>query len=362
MKHRKKSEVRAAKAVGTVGKIAGYVITFAVILCITLFLTMKIICAREIARNTFITTVLETGQLKFLASLALPQDEIQKVVDANSMKNVEEKDVNEEMISFDASGTAVSVGGKNDIEVVEIPGLTYKATLMIVKDPSRVSLATIMNENGHWPQYGETLEKIAKDNSALAAINGGLYSSTNNSGGYPFGVVVSKGKIVRNIPNEWPGLVLVGLTDKNILQIIDVSKMSSGKVADMIKEKGIRDAVCFQEEKSSDNNHFVQLIINGTNREVTGAGSGLNPRTAIGQRADGALLLLVTDGRGSKGHAGASAHDLIDIMSRYGAVNAANLDGGSSTCMYYDGKYLQNSVTFYYDQTSWRLPFAFIVK
>jgi len=91
-------------------------------------------------------------------------------------------------------------------------------------------------------------------------------------------------------------------------------------------------------------------------------GSGLNPRTAIGQRSDGAILLLVTDGRGASGHLGASASDLISVMMEYGAINAANLDGGSSSCMYYDEEYLMTSVTFYYSNASWRLPTAFVVK
>ena len=103
-------------------------------------------------------------------------------------------------------------------------------------------------------------------------------------------------------------------------------------------------------------------MINGEPREMNGMGSGLNPRTAIGQRADGALLLLVTDGRGKSGHLGASASDLINVMMKYGAVNAANLDGGSSSCMYYDGDYLMTSVTFYYTNSSWKLPLAFVVK
>ena len=130
----------------------------------------------------------------------------------------------------------------------------------------------------------------------------------------------------------------------------------------MIKEKKIRDAVTFQDEASDANNHFVQLIINGEVREMNGMGSGLNPRTAIGQRADGAVLMFVTDGRGKNGHLGASASDLIKVMKDFGAVNAANLDGGSSSCMYYDGEYLMTSVTFYYTNASWYLPTGFIIK
>lgn len=354
------------KALVVIGKVLAFVMTFLVILVITVFVMMQIFVRGSAAsRNTFITTVLETGQLKFLASLCLSDKEIAEIVDANSMKQLTDSNVNEGLISFGnnaSGGAAADNPNSKDIEIEVIPGLTYKATMMIVHDPSRVSLATVAKGYDNWPDQGITLEQFIERTGAIGAINGGLYNSYNNSGGCPFGVAVSKGEIVRNRPNEAGGLVLIGLTEGNILQIIDLKGMSAADTEKLIKEKKIRDAVCFQEEATVDNNHFVQLIINGKEREISGKGSGLNPRTAIGQRADGALLLLVTDGRGSNGHAGASAADLIEIMSRYGAVNAANLDGGSSTCMYYNGEYLQNSVTFYYSQSSWKLPCAFVIE
>ena len=229
---------------------------------------------------------------------------------------------------------------------------------MIVKDPSRVSLGTIYP----WRQVGVTVDELVKSSEAICGINGGLYNSTNNTGGKPYGVIVSGGEIQMNEPKSWPGLVLVGLTNDNILQIIDISDMGPDDITNLVAEKGIRDAVTFQDEINDANNHFVQLIINGEERGLNGMGSGLNPRTAIGQRADGALLLFVTDGRGKSGHLGASALDLITIMKEYGAVNAANLDGGSSSCMYYDNEYLMTSVTLYYSNSSWKLPAGFIVK
>ncbi len=353
-------------AAGVILKGLAFLLTFILILAVTLYIMMQIFCrGSQSSRNTFITTVLETGQLKFLASLCLSEEEIAEVVNANSMKKLDESNVNEGLISVDnpvnIPGSSEN-SGSDEIEVVVIPGLTYTATLMIVPDPSRVSLATISQGNDVWPENGITLEKFVKNTGAVGAINGGLYDSTNNTGGKPYGVAVSNGEIVRNRPNEAGGLVLIGLTEGNILQIIDIDGMKPADTEKLIEEKKIRDAVCFQEAADIDNNHFVQLIINGKEREISGKGSGLNPRTAIGQRADGALLLLVTDGRGANGHAGASAGDLIEIMSRYGAVNAANLDGGSSTCMYYNGEYLQDSVTFYYSQSSWKLPCAFVIK
>ncbi len=356
-----------ANVMGVILKALAFLMTFIVILAATVYIMMQIFCrGSQVSRNTFITTVLETGQLKFLASMCLSDEEIAEVVSANSMKQLNDNNVDEGLITIDNNTNIPGGSSENpasdEIEVVVIPGLTYTATLMIVPDPSRVSLATISQGNDVWPETGITLEKFIQKTGAIGAINGGLYDSTNNTGGKPFGVAVSNGEIVRNRPNEVGGLVLIGLTEGNILQIIDIKGMKPADTEKLIKEKKIRDAVCFQEETNIDNNHFVQLIINGKEREISGKGSGLNPRTAIGQRADGALLLLVTDGRGSNGHAGASASDLIEIMSRYGAVNAANLDGGSSTCMYYNGEYLQNSVTFYYSQSSWKLPCAFVIK
>ena len=144
--------------------------------------------------------------------------------------------------------------------------------------------------------------------------------------------------------------------------LFDLNGKNAKAVEKIIKDEKIRDAVAFQEESSDANNHFVKLIINGQSREFKGTGSGANPRTAIGQRADGTVLLLVTDGRGANGHLGATAADLIDIMEEYGAVNAANIDGGSSSSMYYDGKFEMTSVTLYYSNSSWRLPTGFIVE
>lgn len=342
-----------------------FLLTFVAMLALTLFIVLKMFCSDAFphVQQTFVTTILETGQLKFLASWFLSPEEIQAIVDQNSMKELNAT-INTDLIQSGSFGNVGVEGGNGtdadsaDIEIVEVAGATYTGTMMIVKDPSRVSLATIYP----WREYGVTLEDLVVDNDAIAGINGGLYNSSNNTGGSPYGVIVSNGEIQHNKPQEYSGLVLVGFTEDHILQIIDISDMDATDVEEMVAEMKIRDAVTFQEEASDVNNHFVQLIINNEAREMSGAGSGLNPRTAIGQRADGAVLLFVTDGRGKSGHLGASSADLISVMQEFEAVNAANLDGGSSSCMYYDGEYLMPSVTFYYSNSSWRLPAGFIVK
>lgn len=336
--------------------------TFVAAFVVVVAITLAMFCSDRFpyVQRTFVTTVLETGQLKFLASLALSAEEIQEIVDQNSMKELN-AEVNTSLIqmgNFGNAGVAGSEEDMQDIEIVEVAGATYTGTMMIVKDPSRVSLATIYP----WKDKGVTLDQLVKDNGAIGGINGGLYDSSNNTGGRPYGVIVSNGEIQYNKPHEWPGLVLIGFTEDHILQIIDIAGMTAADVEKLVADMKIRDAVCFQEEASDRNNHFVQLIINNEAREMNGMGSGLNPRTAIGQRADGAVLMFVTDGRGKSGHLGASSGDLIEVMQDFGAVNAANLDGGSSSCMYYEDEYLMTSVTFYYTNSSWRLPAGFIVK
>lgn len=331
---------------------------FIIVAILTLFLILKMFTSSKFphVQQTFVTTILETGQLKFLASVFLSPEEIQEIVDKNSMKEFNIT-VDTDLIQ-QQKWEEESTEDLNKIEIIEVAGATYTGTMMIVRDPSRISLATIYP----WREEGVTLDSLVKANDAVGGINGGLYDSTNNTGGRPYGVIVSNGQIQYNKPREFEGLVLVGFTEDHILQIIDISDKTEKDIENLVEEMKIRDAVTFQEEASDANNHFVQLIINGQLREMTGVGSGLNPRTAIGQRKDGSVLLFVTDGRGKSGHLGASCADLIQVMNEFGAVNAANLDGGSSSCMYYEDKYLMSSVTLYYDNSSWKLPAGFIVK
>ena len=345
-------------------RIGAVLLTFVAALALTLLISLKMVCSSAFpsAQQMFVTTILETGQLKFLASWFLSSEEIQEIVDKNSMKALNAS-VDTALIQVGGSGS-VNVGGESGeedsgdpIEIVEVAGANYTGTMMIVKDPARVSLATIYP----WREVGVPLDQLVASAGAVGGINGGLYNSYNNSGGRPYGVIVSHGEIQYNKPQEFPGLVLIGFTEDNILEIIDISKLNAAGVEELVAERRIRDAVTFQEEASDANNHFVQLIINNEAREMNGMGSGLNPRTAIGQRADGAVLLFVTDGRGKAGHLGASSGDLIGVMQEFGAVNAANLDGGSSSCMYYDGEYLMDSVTFYQANSSWKLPAGFVV-
>ena len=119
---------------------------------------------------------------------------------------------------------------EKDIEIIEVAEATFTGTMMIVKDPSRVSLATIYP----WKEKGVNLHELVEKNGAIAGINGGLYDSSNNSGGRPYGVIVSNGEIQLNEPQSFKGLVLVGFTEDHILQIIDLAGMNAKDVEEMV--------------------------------------------------------------------------------------------------------------------------------
>lgn len=62
-----------------------------------------------------------------------------------------------------------------------------------------------------------------------------------------------------------------------------------------------------------------------------------HPRTAVGKRADGTIILLVVDGRAAES-AGMSIPELQKTLYWLGCSEAINLDGGGSTTMYIQGE------------------------
>ena len=201
----------------------------------------------------------------------------------------------------------------NDLyKVIPVSGTSYQGFLVAVYDPSRISVATTK----YLGKYGESITTVAKRENAIIAMNaGGFYDPDwNSNGALPHGTVISNGKVVSDYEDARVGGGFICFTKEN--------KLILGK---MTKEealaKGCRDAVEFG----------PYLIVNGKSSFIKGNGGwGIAPRTAIGQRKDGIVLMLVINGR-IPSSIGADLVDLTEIMENYGAYNAANLDGGSSS-------------------------------
>ena len=153
------------------------------------------------------------------------------------------------------------------------------------------------------------------------------------------GIVISDGKLVSGNLNDYTSVI--GINYDNQLVVKDMS-------AKQALEWNIRDAVTFGPI-------FIdqfQVVFE------SGRHPGLNPRTVIGQREDGAFLFLVIDDR-QPVSLGSTYQDIIDIMLDFNAMTAANLDGGNSTVMVYNGETLNSTVSIYGARY---LPTAFVVK
>lgn len=343
------------------GRLLILILTAAIGLSAILFSMLKLACndRNPAVRELFASTILETGALKWTAKLVMTEDEINSVLAGNAMAEMD-AEIDSSLITIAAHQTYDTESGENDepfdingITIEHISGRTFEATMLIVNDPSRIFLETMAPD---WKPAD--LQDLVEKSDSLGGINGGIYDQLHY---VPQALAVSRGEVVWN-EGAYQGLYIVGFDYDNILRIIDAKAAGHYVLPDLVKENNIRDAIVFPDFNNPDMTHFVKLVINGEPREISGTGSGCNPRTAIGQRADGSVLLLVTDGRGCNGHLGATAQDLIDIMMDYGAVNAANIDGGSSSAMYFDGEYLMTSTTLYLTNTSYKLPTGFMIE
>lgn len=286
-------------------------------------------------------TLLETSALKFVPYIYYSDEQVEAIKARNAIVAPSE-DTDTSLIHIDTGADEESQEEYKDIETFEVTGPTYKGVMMVVRDPSRVSVGVSSQDFSH-SKPGLQLYEIAEKYGAVAAINGGAFEDAGGggNGGMPVGVVVSDGNLLRKSSGSGDENVTVGFDQDNKLV---VGVMTGSQAI----ERGIRDAVTFG----------PALVVNGEPVGVSGSGSGLNPRSAIGQRADGAVLMLVIDGR-QVNSLGATLSDLIEIMLEYGAVNAANLDGGSSSLLYYEGEYLNRGVVL---TGSRDIPTAFIVR
>ena len=229
-----------------------------------------------------------------------------------------------------------------DFELLEINEGRCKGKLMIVRDPKRVILGT-SDDYGKKP--GLTLTDMADQYDALAGINAGGFNDEDGrgDGSRPQGLVIRDGEILWG--EAQASYNIVGIDRDGILR---VGPMSGTEAL----EQGIRWGVSFVTYDGVSST----LIVDGE-VQAKNLGGGINPRTAIGQRADGAILLLVLDGR-SIGTLGATIQDICDIMLKYGAVTAGNLDGGSSSAMVYEGELINNCASVVGPR---RMPTAFLV-
>lgn len=206
------------------------------------------------------------------------------------------------------------------IRIDTYEGENFTAQIMLVRDPSRLYLAT-SSETLSKDTPGLKIDAAIEKEGAVAAINAGTCwddgTGSLEVGSVPLGLNLSKGKVVWDSFSEaTPDTGFVGFNRDNILIV------ANSVTEEEALELGIRDGCA----------SGTVLIVNGNAVDIDH--SGYSPRTAIGQRADGTVILVCTNGRTDE-YIGATLPDVIAILQEYGAVNACALLGGSSANMLY---------------------------
>ncbi|WP_236588037.1 phosphodiester glycosidase family protein [Tumebacillus amylolyticus] len=217
-----------------------------------------------------------------------------------------------------ANGDAGALNNYSDItddsiEVLPIDEKLFTGKLMIVKDPKRLHVEVTQHLN----DVGELVSDMADRVNAVAAVNAGgfLDVAGHGTGGIPLGLTITHGKTIVQPTND----PIIGFNRDGALVIGKYNKED-------IPSLNLVEAVSFG----------PQLVNKGQGMITSGDGGwGRSARSAIGQRSDGAVLLLVVQGRGTGG-IGATLKDLEETMLQNGAETAANLDGGFSAEMWQD--------------------------
>ena len=275
-------------------------------------------------RDWLITTAMTTMTHQWIAYLFYDQATIDAVMANNKVDEIQEDtDTNAIIVGVQEEKTyeneyekaILEKNNPNDTyKIIEISGKGYSGYLAAIYDPSKIH-TLVTSKIGSSGQY---LTTMAKNNKAVVAINGGGFDDPNYSSNAanPLGITYSRGKLMTSYYYAGAGGIIGFDTNDKLV-------LSSKCTEQSAKALKIRDAVTCG----------PFLIVNGKASGVVGNGGwGTAPRTAIGQRKDGIVLFLVVDGRTVK-RPGADMDDLIEIMQNYGAYNAANLDGGTSTAM-----------------------------
>lgn len=307
-------------------------------------------------RNWLITTAMTTMNHQYLATWFYSDETIASVLEQNQVIESGE-DTDSSLIEFvDYDSTVVTYKNKYDKEIltkdegnedykiiyINEPGL--RGYLVAIYNPSKVKIGT----SAYMGRSGQMLTTIAKNNNALVAMNasGFFDPEYNSNGGAPHGIVIKDGVLVSNSAALSNSGGLIGFNNDNILVL---SRMNASQAL----ASGIRDAVEFG----------PFLIVNGEPSFIRGNGGwGDAPRSAIAQRKDGIVLFLVMDGRDyANGILGADMVDMTEILMNYGAYNAANLDGGTSSGLVVNGNLINQPVNGGGQKLTRAIPNAWIL-
>ena len=288
-----------------------------------------VVINNEDFKNFWIPTAMTTMSHKYLAYTLYDEETVNKIMSENYIEQATE-DVNLDEIVIGKAGGKTHYTNKYEKELftkdegnevyktIRIIEPKFKGWLIGVYDPSDIELA-VSSKLG---KGGQSVNNLVKNNGGLVGLNGGGFEDLDGwgNGSIPYGAIIKDSKLIWNHAGGSGGLI--GFTNDHKMYL--TYKSPDEAIAD-----GMKDAVDFG----------PFLIVNGKTSKIHGDGGwGTAPRSVIAQRKDGVVLLLIIEGRLPGYSTGATMNDVIDVLLRYKAYNAANLDGGASSTMSIEGK------------------------
>lgn len=277
----------------------------------------------------WIPTAMTTMSHKYLAYTLYDEDTVNKVMSENYIEqNTETVNLDDIVIGDTKEKSHYSSKYEKDLytrmennevyKIIRLEESKYKGYLTVIYDPSDVELA-VSSKLG---KAGQSVNTLVKNNNGLVGINGGGFEDLDGwgNGSVPYGAIIKNGQLIWH--HSGGSGQLIGFTKDHKMYLTDKSP------AEAISD-GMLEAVEFG----------PNLIVNGKVSKIHGDGGwGTAPRSVIAQRKDGIVLFLIIEGRLPGYSTGATMNDVIDILLRYKAYNAANLDGGASSTMSVEGK------------------------
>lgn len=305
-------------------------------------------------RSLLITTAMKTKDHKYLARTLYSEQTIARVMSENYIEELNEN-TNSNEIKFENIKETDKYESKYEEQVlkkdknnelykiVKITGTTYVGYMVVVYDSSKIDLVNTR----YLGNSGEFLQDMSKYHKSLVSINAGGFADAGGigSGGIPTGTVISDEKVIyKGVDTGWGG-GLIGFNKDHVLVLTKDS-------AEIAIKNGMVDAVEFG----------PFLIVNGKRAVSKGNGGwGISSRTIIAQRKDGIVLLFVIDGRQPGYSLGIDLVEMTDLLVKYKAYNAANLDGGASSSLVVNGKLISKPCAVSVTGERW-IPNAWMVK
>ena len=281
------------------------------------------------AQKIYVGTAKGSMHYQWLATMFLSQEKIDEILGNNDKENNEINDMETE----DSNNIEISERKDDSIERKEISDENnkFKGYALIISDSTRLKIGV----SSKLFKEGETVSQIAENYKAVAAINGGYFTDEagaerwSSNGGIPTGFLMTGGEIKQNIDSNIKSPIIAITKEGRLL----IGETTINKL--LAKKENDKDTVT---EAMS----YEKTLIKSGQPVRLEDNQGSSPKTMIGQRSNGTIVLVVLDSNLPGGRICATLKEAQRVMIDLKCYNAVNLDGGKSTTMYLNGEVINN--------------------